>query len=406
MRVRLYELRLIAGFLLLLWALLFLAILVGYHPGGAGDWIVAGAILVPVAIAALAVRYPPLARGDRAAVLMGWLGIVACLLLIPVLAGVVEALAGPAGAAPLLPSWEAVYAGAVTLLATCLFAGLGLARRALGETALRRRRLLFGVGVGIALTVASGLVLGTAIVANGLVLRTERPVASAYGPVTAGMTPPRCDEPLAIGPSAVVHVDASATEDRRSRASLSLDGARAGSDEQWTATGVRDGVSTVRAYLRLASRTWARTGAGPWIAQPAAEGADGPPPTLDGALLAAALAPPQRAAAEDLGLEQVGGAPARHCRTLTTGPLALASVPELAWLAGTATPGPAPTLDEWRGQLDWWVFSDGQLGVARVRVSGVPPRGWPGGGVQGTLEASLTALSRTVAQSIGPAPLP
>ena len=126
-----------------------MAVVVWYHPGGPLDWVVAAATLLPAAIALLAVRYPPLARGDRAAIMMGWLGILACLLLIPVLAGIVDGLTGPAEEALLLPSWEAIYAGTLTLLATCLFAGLGLARRRLGETALRQRRMLVGVTVGL-----------------------------------------------------------------------------------------------------------------------------------------------------------------------------------------------------------------------------------------------------------------
>ena len=404
MRVRLYELRLIAAFLCALWLLLFLAVVIWYHPGGPLDWIVAAATVLPAAIALLAVRYPPLARGDRAAILMGWLGILACLLLIPVLAGIVEGLTGPADEALLLPSWEAVYAGAVTLLATCLFAGLGLARRQLGETALRQRRLLLGITVGLGLTAACGVLLGGALVTNALALREERPAVSAYGPVDPEAVPPRCDGELAIGTWASVEVDASAAVDGKERGTSKLEGKRSGSDEQWATSGLRDRIPAARAYIRLGDQAWARSGTAAWRMLALPVGASEPPPTLDGALLANALTEPRRVAAEDAGLEQVGGAPARHCRTLTTGPLALASFPELTWLAETAAAGPAPDLGAWRGQLDWWVFSDGELGMARVRISGLPPSSWPGGGVQGTLEASLTALLRTVRQTVGPAP--
>ena len=404
MRVRLYELRLIAGFLSILWLLLFAAVLVWYHPGGPLDWIVAAATLLPAVVALLAVRYPPLARGDRASVLMGWLGIVACLLLIPVLAGIAQGLTGPPDQALLLPSWEAVYAGSVTLLATCLFAGLGLARRQLGETALRRRRLLWGATLGLALAAVCGILVGGALVTNALALRQERPPVSAYGPVDPNAIPPRCDGPLSIGTWASVHVDASAAVDGQARGSTRLDGERAGSDEQWGASGVRDRIPATRAYVRLGDEAWMRSGTEPWRPVRLPVGDTEPAPTLDGAVVANGLSPANRVAAEDVGLEQVGGAPARHCRTLTTGPLALASFPELVWLAETASPGPAPDLGAWRGQLDWWVFADGELGMAQVRVSGLPPNSWPGGGVQGTLEAELTALLRDVPRTIGPAP--
>ncbi|MGZ3587991.1 MAG: hypothetical protein ACXVAE_02890 [Candidatus Limnocylindrales bacterium] len=404
MRVRLYELRLIAAFLCGLWVLLFLAVLAWYHPGGPVDVLVAVATLLPAAIAALAVGYPPLARGDRASVLMGWLGILACLLLIPVLLGVAQGLTSPTDEALVLPSAGAIYAGAVTLLATCLFAGLGLSRRALGETALRQRRLLLGVAFALALTAVSGAVLGGLLVANSLALSRPAVAGSAYGPVDPAIDPPHCDGSLAIGPWASVHVDATATVDRRQRGSSGLDGQRSGQDEQWTALGTRDGLPATRAYVHLGDDAWSRTGTGAWRVQRPPTGSTEPPPTLDGAVLANALTKPRRVAAEDAGLEEVGGALARHCRTLTTGSLATASFPELAWLAESNTPGPAPNLADWRGELDWWVFADGELGVARVKVSGLPPNSWPGGGVQGTLEASLTALLRDVPQTIGPAP--
>ena len=92
MRVRLFQLRLIAAFLLLLWAGAVVGILAFYHPGGPVDWLVGVAALGPVAVAALAVRYPPLAIGDRSSVVMGWLGVLACLVLIPVLFGAFEAM--------------------------------------------------------------------------------------------------------------------------------------------------------------------------------------------------------------------------------------------------------------------------------------------------------------------------
>ena len=48
MRVRLFQLRLIAGFLLCLWALALVAILFLYHPGGPVDGLVAATLLGPM----------------------------------------------------------------------------------------------------------------------------------------------------------------------------------------------------------------------------------------------------------------------------------------------------------------------------------------------------------------------
>ena len=63
MRVRLFQLRLIAAFLLLLWAGAVVGILAFYHPGGPVDWLVGLAALGPVAVAALGGPLP--ATGHR-----------------------------------------------------------------------------------------------------------------------------------------------------------------------------------------------------------------------------------------------------------------------------------------------------------------------------------------------------
>jgi hypothetical protein len=51
--------------------------------------------------------------------------------------------------------------------------------------------------------------------------------------------------------------------------------------------------------------------------------------------------------------------------------------------------------------MDWWVFGDGELGRARVEVSGSSAdTAWPGSGVRAVLEAELEAVDRDLPVSI------
>jgi hypothetical protein len=85
---------------------------------------------------------------------------------------------------------------------------------------------------------------------------------------------------------------------------------------------------------------------------------------LDLAVLEAALAVPDRAAAEDLGLAYVEGARARRCRIAVDGTVFRAAFPQVRWLVGTTD------LSSWRGELETWVFGDGQLGRVEARLGG------------------------------------
>ena len=74
--------------------------------------------------------------------------------------------------------------------------------------------------------------------------------------------------------------------------------------------------------------------------------------------------------AEDLGLDRIQGARARHCRTFIDGSTALDTFLPLRWLLANSSEPREDALSSWRGELDWWVFSDGELGLAAVEVSG------------------------------------
>ena len=63
MRVRRFELRLIGICLVIAWAVAAALVLLAYRPGGPLDILVGLTVLVPTGIAALAVAWPPVARG-------------------------------------------------------------------------------------------------------------------------------------------------------------------------------------------------------------------------------------------------------------------------------------------------------------------------------------------------------
>ncbi len=211
---------------------------------------------------------------------------------------------------------------------------------------------------------------------------------------------------------------------------VSLDGRRAGNGETWQATltryrsgtTARPAISTGPAasettgtagapaisrlaYVAVGARAWLRSGTGAWTRvdppAPPTTGGAVVTGTLDQAVVSAALGAGRRLAAEDLGIEVLGGAPARHCRLAVDGPTALAAFRPLRWLIGQPPLSSAPALGVWRGELDWWVFGDDELGMARVTIGGQPPPGW-GGVLQGTLTATLTARDRTAGPPITP----
>jgi hypothetical protein len=116
---------------------------------------------------------------------------------------------------------------------------------------------------------------------------------------------------------------------------------------------------------------------------------DGPARTVVGGLRGPVVA-------EDIGLEVVEGARARHCRIFVDGPTALSAFLPLRWLV-SGTPTGLPTdLFAWRGDLDWWVFGDGQLGQAAIEVSGLRSDAWTApDALEGMLRADLDVTDRT-----------
>jgi hypothetical protein len=395
MRVRVFELRLLATALTALWALAAVLVLVAYRPGGPIDLLVgvAACLILPIPVAA--VVWPPVARGPRAFSVVVWIGLAAALLLIPSIGGVVRQL-DARGPQTLLPSAEAAYPWILALVATSLFAGLGVARRLLGGTSLRRARLAAALALAIGATAVAGAAFAAAAVANDLALRDAAAATSRFGPTRTDIEPPPCDGPLAVGASARVALDLSGDVDARSTGSGALAGVRSGGDFRWVAQVATDRALGTYGAARVGPGSWLLEPRRAWRSVPSSEVAD---LALDAQVLQSALAPDQRVASEDRGLEFVEGARARHCRIAVDGPTFQAAFPQTAWLAGVGA-----DLHRWRGQLDYWVFADGELGRASGSING-GASAVGAEGIQSTIAATMIAVDRDATFSIG-APLP
>ena len=412
-RVRLLWLRVAAIIIAVLWAATTVALLVAYRPGGPIDPAVAVGPLIATLASIAAVAWPPVARDRSAAGALAWVGILTILVLAPSLANLLGTLPAPGsrgdGFSAFLPSPESAYGWFIALGGTGVFCGTGIAHHFLAAPSLRRPRLALGVVIAVALTGISAGVSGVAALANEFAIKAS-PQVSEWGPTDPAAIPPPCTWPVRAGETARVSIDAALVVDERVARQAELDGARSGRDATWEgSTGTWLGPGDPRAtgspaapadrssWIAVDDRAWTRAGTGmAWKAVDRATIG----PTLDMALVDGVLNERGLLAAEDLGIELVGAAPARHCRLLVDGPAALRAFPPLEWLAGTEAQG--ALIESWRGDLDWWVFTDGELGLSRVRVGGPVPAGWPVGGVYAVLQATLSATDRAAPQEIRP----
>lgn len=360
MRVRTIELRILGVVLLGLWFTAFALVLVGYRPGGPVDILVGVAAIGPVLVAVAAVLWPPVARGDRPFTVIVWLGLAAVLLLVPSLAGLANQLAG-GGPQTLLPSMEAAYPWLLALIATGLFAGLGIARRGLGETAIRRRRLLIGSAIAATMVLSSGVLFVTAAVSNELALADRPAITSAFGPVDPAIEPPSCDGALSAGTTARLRLTMDASIDNQYTGQVTIDGVRNGADVRWSGfAGTRLTLGN-QGLARIGGEVWALSPGRPWTRMEAGRGAG---QDLDRQLVLTALSDANRSVAEDRGLDVIEGARARHCRIVITGSTLRMALPAIELLVGQTD------ISRWDGELDYWVFADGELGQADGRISG------------------------------------
>ena len=383
MRVRTFELRLIALVLTGCWTVAAGSVLLAYRPGGPIDIAVGVAALLPALVALAGVRWPPVARGERAFASMVWLAAGGLLVLVPSIADVLSQLGGR-GVQTLLPSVEAAYPWALALIATCLFSGFGIARHRLGEAAMRRARLVRGVALAAVLAAVSASVFAAVAMGNELALRDRIAASSRFGPTDIDREPPTCDGPMGIGPTARLSVRFEGTLDGRSMGTIEVGGERDTSNVRWLA------YAATRRDLGLHGA--AEIGTGAWLRQPFSGWRRSTPEEigdagLDLTVFRAALSPESRAAAGSQGVGIIEGARARQCRILVDGPTFRAAFPQVVWLVGDAR------LAHWRGQLDYWVFLDGQIGriVGSVNGEAVDIQD---GALQATIRVELTATDR------------
>jgi hypothetical protein len=388
-RTRTIELRITAALLTALWSLGALYILLGYRPGGPIDIVVGLVAVAPTAVAASGIAWPPLVRGERTFIGVMSLGIAAILLLIPSTGSVLNQVIN-GGAQTLLPSAEVAYPWLLALLATSIFSGLGIARRTLGSRASRRTRLARGIGLGVAATIVVGSTFTGVAVANDLALRDRPAASSPFGPTDPNRQPPDCSAPIVAGTTALLAMQMTASVDGRPIGLIAISGERSGTDLRWTADVATDRTLGRFGVARVGSRAWLQDPGGPWTAtNPSLVASD----ELDTQALGAGLSADLRATAENRGLEFIEGARARHCRIEVDGSAFTTAFPEVSWFVG------GNSLGHWRGELDFWIFSDGEVGQIQGSISGeAEPLGRSG--IVGTIELTLDATERDQFRSV------
>lgn len=398
--------------LLVLWTALAILILIAYRPGGPWDIVVVSGAFVPVLIAAAAVVRPPEPRlhdpGATAAnLVVAWVGLLAALLVSGLLVLEVRIITAE-GDQALLPSLEVAYALVLAIGALSLYTALGISGIPARPGSRLQGRMLHALGIAVLMTTGATGLLGGAAVANDLALLEQPAQPSRFGPTDPALTPPGCDVPVVVGPTADLEIVAHGIIDGEDMGSASIRGVRSGLDESWSGSVESDYARARASYVRVGAQAWLGLGAQPpsriQVDPFGLAGTDGL--TLDGPVVAVVTSSLPGVVAEDLGVELVGGARARHCRTAVGGPTALDTFLPLRWLAGGQLLTVTHPLDEWRGTLDWWVFADGQLGQASVIIHGYPGEAWPTTGISGSLSARLTALDRDQPQTVTPPAAP
>ena len=86
-------------------------------------------------------------------------------------------------------------------------------------------------------------------------------------------------------------------------------------------------------------------------------------------------------------MDVLEGARARRCRVAIDGATFVAAFPQVVWLVG------GTDLHRWRGELDYWVFADGQLGQVIGSASG-EAIGIDPDALIGEIAVNLTATER------------
>jgi hypothetical protein len=391
-RVRVFELRLLAVVLSVLWAAGGGVALIAYRPGGPVDLLVGLAALLPLPVSVASAVWPPLVRGDRAAAGVFWLGLGAGLLLVPSIGSITsQVVAG--GAEPLIPSPEVVYPWALALLATSLFTGIGLTRLFFPNPGAGRRRLAASIAFALVTTTAIGTAFAGVSLADNAALNSRPETVSRFGPTSPSLTPPSCNRALTPAATSTVVLELWGDVDGRGVGRVDLAGKRSGSDVSWTAQAGRTAsADTQYGVIRVGSSAWSEQTGSSWAGISLDETRND---LLDKTVFDVALTAGNRATAEDRGFDYVEGARARHCAIVIDGETFAAAFPQMAWLTGNADVG------MWRGQLEYWVFGDGEVGKVLGSVNGSAQDILPHG-LLATMEVSMTATDRDAPVSIAP----
>ncbi len=221
---------------------------------------------------------------------------------------------------------------------------------------------------------------------------TGRRSSSRFGPTGTEKEPPPCDSSLTAGTTARIELHLTGEIDGRSIGGIDLAGDRSGGDFRWLAYAATSTELGLHGAARIGTDAWVREPFGGWRRAELSEVADA---TVDIQALETALTLGTRAAAELHGVDVIEGARARHCRIAIDGPTFRDAFPVVDWLIGDAN------MTIWRGEIDYWIFTDGELGRVVGSVNG-DAGAIREGALQATIRVDLTATDRGGAFRIDP----
>jgi hypothetical protein len=211
------------------------------------------------------------------------------------------------------------------------------------------------------MVVAAGSAFATAAIGNELALADRPALTSRFGPTDPELEPPACTDPVVPATTAHLELRVDGTIDGRPTGRVVLEGRRHEADVTWSGFGATRLALGQQGMIRVGGRAWVLSPFSPWseVDVARAEGWD-----IDRQIVVVALAPGSDNAPEDRGLAFIDGARARHCRIPLEGSTMRRIVPAVELLVG------GTDISRWKGELDVWVFADGQLGQAEGSVEG------------------------------------
>jgi hypothetical protein len=197
---------------------------------------------------------------------------------------------------------------------------------------------------------------------------------------------------ILYGKTAVVDLRMDSSLDGRFSGQVAISGSRHGTDVRWSGFAATRLTLGQHGIARIGDRTWELAPGRQWAEARAGRGVG---QDLDRTLLLVALTPATRAVAQDIGISFIEGARARRCRIAVDGTMIRDAVPEVELLVGSTD------LARWRGELDYWIFADAQLGQVDGRISG-PALDLAEDALVAGLRLRLTAVDRGLPITVQP----